>query len=154
MSILSTTPTKQSKKIGFWLYGLGVLVVLSLMFGEPSKPSAPTSTISHAEKAKQAEQVALQNAAKAAERASSDARLFAISYGQTAVQNTLRDPDSVQWIAKAVNLDNGALCYQFRAKNGFGGYAEDAVAIHKGKLHSSVAQWNKLCGGGSNFERY
>ncbi|MBF8176056.1 hypothetical protein [Herminiimonas contaminans] len=75
---------------------------------------------------------ATREAKEELEKVAANARLYAISFGQTAVKESLRDPDSVQWKWKAVNLDNGALCYLYRAKNGFGGYTDDGTVIHNG----------------------
>lgn len=151
------TRVKKTNKIPKWVYFGLVIGALTLIFGEPSKPAfeyKPSKEVSQAEKDAQAIQKAAVKAQKDIETAARDARLYAISMGSIAVKDSMRDPDSLQWIFKAVNLDNGALCYQFRARNGFNGMGTDAIAIHKGKMHTSAAQWNKLCGGGKNWEEY
>lgn len=79
-----------------------------------------------------------------------DARLYAISYGQMAIEKTLRDPSSVKWDFKAVNRDNGALCYSYRAKNGFGGMVAGETAIKDGK----IVAFRKACPDGANYEVY
>lgn len=78
-----------------------------------------------------------------------------VAIGQDEVLKRLRDPDSVQWQAKYVNLKTSALCYRYRAKNGFGGYVDDGAVIYKGKLITSVSGWNKHCAAeGGNYEDF
>lgn len=79
-----------------------------------------------------------------------DARLYAVSFGQMAIEKTLRDPSSVEWDLKAVNLDNGALCYSYRARNGFGGMVRGRAALMGGK----EVGFGEFCPSGANYERY
>lgn len=82
-----------------------------------------------------------------------NARLYAISYGQMALEERLRDPDSVKYDLKAVNLTNGALCYAYKARNGFGGMVSGVYVLKDGNAMTSNKAFEKYCSGG-DFERY
>lgn len=83
-----------------------------------------------------------------------NARLHAISYGQMEIESRLKDPDSVKYDLKAVNMDNGSLCYSYKAKNGFGGMVSGVTVISDGQVFSSVKAFDKYCAAGANYERY
>ncbi len=121
---------------------------------EPTQAEIAQLSIDRENKIKKENETKIEEAKQELETAAKNARLYALSFGETAIKESLRDPDSIQWKWKAVNLDNGALCYLYRAKNGFGGYTEDGTVIHKGKAYSSTAQWNKLCGKNASYEEY
>lgn len=94
------------------------------------------------------------SAATAPKDPAKDARLYAISFGQMAIEERLRDPDSVKYDLKAYNLSNGSLCYSYKARNGFGGMASGVAVIRDGKSFNSVKAFNKYCPDGANYERY
>ena len=79
-----------------------------------------------------------------------------VAIGQDEVLKRLRDPDSVEWKQKYVNLKTNAICYSYRAKNGFGGYVDDGMVIVGDKITSSNKVWNKHCadGNGNTFENF
>lgn len=82
-------------------------------------------------------------------------RLYAISLGQEAVQSGLRDPGSVEWESKFINLDSNALCYIYRARNGFGGMSQGFAVILDGKIHRTNKIFDKHCQvKGGNYEIY
>ncbi|MER1941091.1 hypothetical protein ABS755_10340 [Castellaniella sp. FW104-16D08] len=159
------------KRVWFWLVMFFVLpgVISGLTSDKPSKmtgqteaakiaaaPDTPSTDTAETTKAKEEERLK-KLAAKTkedTEKAAAKARLYAISFGEMAIKQSLRDPDSLQWEWKAVNLDNGALCYLYRAKNGFGGYNREGTVIVDGKSYTSNAQWNKYCGKTGNYEEY
>jgi hypothetical protein len=164
-------PNRFALKVLPYLLPFSLLFTSMILIGASDKNTVNQSLITEAPELGNAERQAQKAAAakakdderlmKAAseekvekEKIAATARLYAISFGQTAVKESLRDPDSVQWKWKAVNLDNGALCYLYRAKNGFGGYDEDGTVIHNGKAYNSTSQWNKLCGKSANYEEY
>lgn len=82
-----------------------------------------------------------------------NARLYAISYGQMALEERLRDPDSVKYDLKAYNLSNNGLCYSYRAKNGFGGMVSGVYVLKDGNAMTSNKAFEMYCSGG-DFERY
>lgn len=83
-----------------------------------------------------------------------NARLYAISFGQMAIEEKLRDPSSVKYDLKAYNLSNDSLCYSYRAKNGFGGMVSGVTVIRDGQAFNSVKAFDKYCASGDNYEIY
>lgn len=88
------------------------------------------------------------------QQASSD-RTMRISMVQFEIEKLLNDPDSVQYDFKAVNLDNNALCFDYRAKNGFGGYVRNKlVVLADNSVLESKSGYNKHCQPNANYEIY
>jgi hypothetical protein len=64
----------------------------------------------------------------------------------------MRNPDSFK-LSDGIVMADGAVCYSYRAQNGFGGLnVGNAVLAPKGKFKSSdspgyATVWNKECGG-------
>jgi hypothetical protein len=86
------------------------------------------------------------------EQDASRKRLYAISFAQNAIEQTLKDPSSIEYITKAYNLDNDALCFKYRARNSFGGMVVNQIVIKDEKVHESASSFSKFCNG--NLERY
>ena len=72
--------------------------------------------------------------------------------GAVALRSSARDPDSFRLVA-VYHRDNGSICYEFRARNGFGGMnLSHAMIDPKGNLRGPgdggyPSGWNKLCAG-------
>ena len=64
--------------------------------------------------------------------------------GILALQNAMRNPDSFQ-LVDILAMPNGALCYSYRAQNGFGGMDLDHAAVFNGTL--STKSWDAKCAG-------
>jgi len=89
------------------------------------------------------------------EQIASNERNMRISMVQIEIEKLLNDPDSVQYDFKAVNLDNNALCFDFRAKNVFGGYVRNKVAIlSDNSVVESKSGYKKYCPESANYEKY
>ncbi|GJH22774.1 hypothetical protein CBA19CS22_39550 [Caballeronia novacaledonica] len=107
---------------------------------------------SHTPTTPEAQQAAQQEAAK--DNAERDMRIE-IRRGADAIRDGMRDPDSFKLEAAAKNKKTGMICYQFRARNGFGGMNRDASMYStagNGKwFYSSTpgfkARWAKECVG-------
>lgn len=97
-----------------------------------------------------------EEARKDAAREAHNIMAMGVAIGQDEVLKRLRDPDSVEWKQKYVNLKTNAICYSYRAKNGFGGYVDDGMVIVGDKITSSNKVWNKHCvdGNGNTFEHF
>lgn len=107
-----------------------------------------------AERQVQLEQERVRDAARKAEQAAKSARALAIAQAQIALKESLRDPDSLEWDSKFYNLSNGAMCFQYRARNGFGGMNREYLVVAKGKMYPNQAsRWNQFCTKGQ-FEKY
>jgi len=74
-----------------------------------------------------------ERAAGAAERAArrqAEAARPAGRAGQRAILARLRDPDSFQLVAAKLVPATGTICYEYRARNGFGGMNVGAAIYH------------------------
>src|SRR5690606_15924854 len=73
------------------------------------------------------------------------------SQGAKALKSAMRNPDSFK-LEKALVMDDGSVCYEYRAQNGFGGMnVGSAVLSADGKVFKLNSDdgfakvWNKLC---------
>lgn len=96
----------------------------------------------------------LRDAVQARKRAQETERLFILTEAQRILETQLKDPDSVSYEVKGWNLSNGALCFKYRARNGFGGMAMGYLAIHQNQAYETAAQFRKLCPATDNIESY
>lgn len=96
----------------------------------------------------------LRDAVQARKRAQETERLFILTEAQRILETQLKDPDSVSYEVKGWNLSNGALCFKYRARNGFGGMAMGYLTIHQNQAYETAAQFRKLCPATDNIESY
>jgi hypothetical protein len=89
---------------------------------------------------------------KTPEQIASERRLYAVSMTQNAFEQTLREPSSVQYITKAYNRSNDALCIKYRARNGFGGMAIGYLVVINEKVQDTPSSFAKNCQG--DLENY
>ena len=73
--------------------------------------------------------------------------------GAKLLKQSMRDPDSFK-LSQALIMDSGAVCYEFRAHNGFGGmdvghavYASDGVTFKSNTDPGFEDIWNAECQG-------
>lgn len=90
------------------------------------------------EAAKSPEQQAAE--AKAKEKQDADFQ-FAVTAAKT-VRDSMKDPASFE-LVKAVLIDGGAFCLEYRGKNSFNATTTERVAISRSM---KPADWNKACG--------
>ena len=115
-----------------WLVTGAVVLVVAMSIGN-KPPVAPTQTPEQLA-AKQKQNEGFQKALA----------------GAKMLKQTMRDPDSFKLVT-AVTLEAGAVCYKYRAKNGFGGTnASNAVLTADNQFKSSDMDgfkklWNKEC---------
>ena len=64
-----------------------------------------------------------------------------------AIKGNLRDPSSVDWEVIRANDDASVICLQYRAKNGFGGYAREIAVLAQDRASADKKAWNKHCTG-------
>jgi len=62
----------------------------------------------------------------------------------SALKSNVRDPKSFE-AKRVLVMESGAVCIEYRAKNGFGGYASDAAVVLGTLLSGDVGVYNKLC---------
>lgn len=91
---------------------------------------------------------------RAVKKAETDKRVRAVtiaSVGAAELKSMMRNPDRFQVNSALVINDTSAVCYEYRAENGFGGMnVERAVLTPKGNLYTSshdtfVTAWNAQC---------
>lgn len=90
-----------------------------------------------------------------AEADAKNERLYRISFAQVEIEKTLNDPDSVQYDFKGYNLDNGAMCFDYRAKNGFGGYVRSKIVVlADNSVFDTNKGYSKHCPADANYEMF
>lgn len=62
-----------------------------------------------------------------------------------AIKKALREPESVVWEAILANDDASVICFEYRARNGFGGMAKEFTVFAEKKASQDVSVWNKYC---------
>lgn len=89
---------------------------------------------------------------KTPEQIASNKRLYAVSMTQNVFEQTLRDPSSVEYITKAYNRDNDAICFKYRAKNGLGGMSIGYLVVMEEQVQDTESAFKKNCQG--DLENY
>ena len=134
--------TKPASKLGIFFALLVSFIFFKAIITNEPVPPAPTQT---------AEQKLAQNKQNAAlQRATS---------GAIMLKNSMRNPDSFKLESALVINGTGAVCYDYRAQNGFGGInAEHAVLSGDGKQFKTSSTegfsklWNVECAGKNGQE--
>jgi hypothetical protein len=81
---------------------------------------------------------------------------FAVS-GAKKLMDAMRNPDSFK-LSSALFMDDGAICYEYRAQNGFGGMnVGRAVLTAKGIIKTNEMEggsklWNRECANKSGYD--
>ncbi|MGB8339650.1 MAG: hypothetical protein WCD07_10560 [Burkholderiales bacterium] len=95
-----------------------------------------------------------ETAEHAAIRKQEDATVQRATVGAVTLKKIMRDPESFKLESALVIDGSGAVCYDYRAKNGFGGTnVGHAVLSGDGKLFKTsdmdgfTRLWNKECAG-------
>lgn len=121
---------KKTSTLTWIVGGLFALVVFGGVFGSVSNSPTP---------------------ARSPAQQKHDADVQRAAIGAKAIKETLRNPDSLQ-LESALVMASGAVCYEYRAQNGFGGInVENAVLSGDDKtfLSSSMdgfaVAWNSHC---------
>lgn len=91
--------------------------------------------------------------AKTPEEKERDERLTRAVMGARSIKAALRDPPSFE-LTQVLAIDKtGAVCYMYRAKNGFGGYNREMAVLEKGAsglrstgMKGFESTWNRACG--------
>jgi hypothetical protein len=66
--------------------------------------------------------------------------------GAASLKAAARNPDSLV-LDKVLGMDDGTICYEYRAQNGFGGMNREVAALlpNAKSLTTSSVVWNKHC---------
>jgi hypothetical protein len=119
-------------RVSYVLIGLGVAAALAISYkGGPGASPSPADALT-AKVDPEAKQLAVASAAMLQLRAS------------------MRDPRSFE-LAWAAAMPDGAICYLYRAHNGYGGMDEQGAILRQGSLQTTAAEagkaaWNRECG--------
>lgn len=101
-----------------------------------------------------------KNAAmEAAEKRRKDDAIQRASSGAIVLKKSMRDPDSFKLESALVINGTGAVCYDYRAKNGFGGtnvghavLSADGKQFRTSEMEGFTKMWNKECAHKSGTE--
>lgn len=96
---------------------------------------------------------------QAATRKQKDAAVQRATAGAVALKKAMRDPDGFKLESALVIDGSGAVCYDYRAKNGFGGtnvghavFSGDGKTFKTSEMDGFTRLWNKECAGKSGTE--
>jgi hypothetical protein len=138
---------KNSTKV---VLGVAVCIaigVVSSHFRNAEPPAYSRADLAANAAEAQRDAAAAANAASEAKaRAAPALRYYQAAKGALALQAGMRDPDSFQLVTVA-DMQNGALCYEYRERNGFGGMDAGRAAMAKNTVATDPASWKKNCGG-------
>jgi len=98
-------------------------------------------------------------AIEAAEKKINDDAIQRASSGAIILKKSMRDPDSFKLESALVINGTGAVCYDYRAKNGFGGtnvghavLSADGKQFRTSEMDGFTKIWNKECANKSGTE--
>lgn len=98
-------------------------------------------------------------AMEAAEKKRKHAAIQQASAGAIILKKSMRDPDSLKLESALVINGTGAVCYEYRAKNGFGGMnvghavlSADGKQFRTSEMDGFTKMWNKECANKSGTE--
>lgn len=81
---------------------------------------------------------------EAAEQAQKTRRYMA-ALAAAAIKKSLHDPDSLKWSFIRANDDASVMCFEYRAKNGFGAMRLQHATYANKKFTEGANAWNKRC---------
>ena len=62
-----------------------------------------------------------------------------------ALRSSAREPESVIFEDVRANPAADVICFQYRARNGFGGMTRELIVVAKGKASQARSAWDKSC---------
>lgn len=141
---------KPPRRVGLlgWLFVIFIFAPMVWIMASP----AP-ETVSAAAPAVSPEEAAR----RAAESAADKARSIRAAAGAVAIKKAARNPDSVV-LESAFHTVDGAVCYRYRAQNGFGGMNRAEAVLRKNdRMVGSgeagfEAAWNAECAGKDGYQ--
>lgn len=145
--IIVSIPTKKKTSMLTWTVG-GVIALI--FYGAISGHNSTTSSsISEPQQAQ--EQLAKIEADNKKSNENIDNAIQASHF----LKKSLRDPDSLQY-DHVIATENGTICYEYRAKNGFGGvnrgkafYLPKEDKFRMSEMDSFGKTWKRECAGKS-----
>lgn len=125
---------KKTSKLTWAIGGIFAVAVLSAVFRPNEK-----STVDSAVVQKMPEEIAGD--------LKKDVTLNKVALVLRTIKINLKDPESVEWITIAADDDAKAICVEYRAKNSFGAWTIEQMAVAGDKFGKEPAFWNKTCAG-------
>lgn len=134
---------------------IAVIFVGSIVIAGLPGPSKTVDTPSAEATTKKKEETPEQKA----EREKKDAAVQRATAGAVVLKKAMRDPDSFKLESALVIDGTGAVCYEYRAKNGFGGtnvgkavLASDGKTFRTNQNDGFSRLWNKECAGKTGID--
>ena len=115
-------PAKKGSAFWAWVLGIGILAIIANLRPDAIPPNAPTPVDAGAERR----------------------MTIAAAYGSVLKKN-MREPNSVEWITIKSNTDASIVCFEYRARNGFGGMNMEKVVIIEDRPHQEDRIWVIAC---------
>ena len=132
--------THRFVKLLSWFFG--IIIGFGILIAIVSQNSS-TNPVSHAEQEKKAK----------------DERQFQFAVGGAKqLKEAMRNPDSFK-LSNVLFMDDGAICYEYRSQNGFGGMnVGRAVLTAKGtvktnEMDGGTKLWNRECANKSGYDK-
>lgn len=154
LSVESTKTKKMSLKTKLAI-GCAMIVMFYSMKPTPeatTNPAAAPTTIAESNAQPNPEELQKKEQAKKEDRIDS-ARIAMTRIIIKAIKGSLRDPNSLEWDQIYANNAGTAFCFEYRARNGFGGMNREIMVVVNGKTSQSASAWNKHCTG-KGFKDY
>jgi hypothetical protein len=123
-----------------WFFGIGIAFAVIMAAVGPNNSTTPLSSTEEKQKAKEEHQFQL-----------------AVT-GAKQLMEAMRNPASFK-LSNALLMDNGAVCYEYRAQNGFGGTnVGHAVLTAKGTIKTNEMEggpklWSRECANKSGYDK-
>lgn len=132
-------------------YSIGSLLMWILILGVVSAMVIPNTSTTP--------ETPQETAQKEAESQKRDTEFNKAYAGKQILLKAMRDPDSLE-IDNTIVMDNLAVCYEYRAKNGFGGINRGSAVYSSGgkfitnEMDGFDKLWNKECANKSGNKLY
>lgn len=78
-------------------------------------------------------------------KAKQDAAFDRVHRAALALRKSLRDPESLKFDAILATEDASVICFQYRAKNGFGGYVRENIVLVGSEPSTELTTLQKYC---------
>ena len=137
---------------GFLVFVAVVMLLMSKYTNhrETAAEQARIAKLTPEERAAEATRASAAATADAERKTTEDRKLQNAFLGAQTLKGAMRNPESFK-LASALVMPSGAICYQYRAQNGFGGLNVESAVLEPSSIlkteHSSgfVHDWNKYC---------
>lgn len=88
-----------------------------------------------------------KTAEQQAEDEAKERRHLVVAITAKKLKNSLREPESVEWIDMFTDEKAEVVCLKYRARNGFGGMNVETMTVTTTEAGQETALWNRHCAG-------